>query len=119
MIPNKSLTSISGFVPSTVTVHSGAALTTTVTKVNLIPDKLGSYVRVQISNLTTATNRLAWQIVDSGATAPVISADPASATPGSIINPNKDIFIMIGNNKDLYIVGSAASTVFCVTSYYV
>jgi hypothetical protein len=72
-------------------------------------------VRLKVVN-GHSTNILAWQIVEAGAAAPTFTATYA-ATAGSIILPGTAEYVNIRSDMDLYIIGSAASTSYCVVAY--
>jgi hypothetical protein len=116
---NKGTEIMAGVVSVAPTVDGYATLSTTPVKVDLCTAGLGQMRRVKISNLTASTNRLAWTFVAAGAAAPSLSADPAAATAGAILGPGQVEYLVISGNVDLYVVGSAASTVWCAVSFAV
>lgn len=116
---NKSNEIMAGVVSVAPTVDGSTTLTTSAVEVDLCTTALGQMRRVKISNLTAATNRLAWTLVAAGAAAPTVSADPASASAGAILGPGQVEYLVIPGDVDLYVIGSAASTVWCVVSFAV
>jgi hypothetical protein len=63
-----------------------------------------------------ASNILAWQIVEAGASAPTFTATYAT-TAGSIVLPGTAEYVNIRSDMDLYVIGSAASTSYCIVAY--
>lgn len=120
--PNRNLDSLgplpasqpapTGTAPLTGTGILNLSQGTTVTKVlSGAPGGLaGKLRRVTITLITTA-NKVAWQKVNAGATAPVFTADAAGTSTVGVLVPNTPDPFVIPSNLDLYIVASAAGTV--------
>jgi hypothetical protein len=98
-------------VSAAPTVTSSASLSTTPVKLNLPTGKINGAVNIKISNLH-ASQLVAFTVVDLGAAAPTVNATLADAACGAVIPPGRDVEIVIGQTKDVYVVGSAASTSF-------
>jgi len=90
---------------------------TTPTKISLPAPNPAQFTtgvfRLKISN-GHATQRLAWQIVPAGATAPTFNANYA-ANAGVIVAAGRDDFVNLLSSRELYLVGSAAATDYCVS----
>lgn len=105
----------------TRTADGSSTLSTTLVKVGL-PDPAGNtltkFFRVRIVNLTTvaAGNKLAFGFVNAGTAAPTFSATPGT-TSGIILNPQSSLEFTTYANVDMYVVGSAASTVWSVSVF--
>lgn len=69
--------------------------------------------RVIVLTNTHATQDLAWGIEDSGAGSSTITASGAT-TDGCILLPEQSITIPVRNDKELWVVGSSASTTYNV-----
>lgn len=70
---------------------------------------------VFITNYSPANN-MAWSVVDRGAAAPTITADTA-ATGACPILPSSQVQIPLPPGVDLYVVASAAGTLFNATTF--
>lgn len=109
-----------GSVTADPTVFSSSTLTTTAVKATIIEPGAGLLIKVKIANLSAATNRLAWVLVARGAAAPTPSAIPGTGTVGTVLGPLQTEYITLAANTfDLYIIGSALSTIVCVSSFSV
>jgi hypothetical protein len=105
---------MAGQVTETPTVDGYGTLGTSPVKAVIAS---GSVVRVKISNLSSS-NRVAWTVVDAGAAAPTVSAAIDNAAVGAILAPGQVEYIVL-SGKDLYVVGSAASSEICIVSFAV
>lgn len=114
---NKNISVGLGPVTAVPTVHHSATLSTTPVQVTLCDLSLGQVAKVKISNLTAATNRLAWTLVTAGAAAPSVTATPGTGACGVILAVGQTEYFSIPAGFDMYIVGSAASTIVAVASY--
>lgn len=114
---NNALNILAGYVPTNPTCFGSTTLSTSVVKVTLCSTQLGKSKRVRIVNLTATTNRLSFTTVPTGAAAPTLSADPASANAGVILGPLQEIFLVIPGDIDLYVVGSTTNTAVQVASF--
>ncbi len=110
-----------GFGPVTAnpTVFSTSTLTTVVQKPTLATCGLGQVLKVKISNLTATTNRLAWVIQAAGLATPTITATPGTGVCGTVLGPLQSEYIVLKPGTELFVIGSAVSTILCVSSYAV
>jgi Zn finger protein HypA/HybF involved in hydrogenase expression len=116
--PNQLLKSGFGCVTANPTVFSSSTLTTTAVRVTPVDSGVGTLTKVKISNLTAATNRLAYGLVPRGATLTVLTATPGTGICGVCLNVGQSEFITIDSNVwDIVLVGSAAATIVVVASY--
>lgn len=97
----------------TVYVNSNALGTTPVRALQASADPKGLVRRCKLINLH-ATNNVAWAVVPRNATAPTITASATGTATDAVILTPAQLFEMINveDNMDLYVVGSAASTVY-------
>ncbi len=100
-----------GTAPLSATGILNLSMSTVVTKVvEGAPGGLaGKLRRIKITLITTA-NKLAWQKVSAGASAPVFTADAVgTSTVGSLVSTLE--YVTIPSSLDFYIVASAAGTI--------
>ena len=109
---------IAGYISEKPTVFSSIALGTTAVKATTATPVLGKITKIQITN-THATQLVAWTLEDAAATASTVVATEGNALCGSIVPPGQSIFFSIPSSATVWVVGSAASTKVCVTSYSV
>lgn len=105
-------------VTSAPTVFGSSTLTTSPVKVTLVAATGPGKKVIKITNLH-ASNLLAWTIVDKGAAAPTVNATLGNASCGVIVGPGQSEQIVLGEQNDLYVVASAASTTMTVSSFMV
>ncbi len=99
-----------GTAPLSATGILNLSMSTVVTKVIAgVPGGMAGKMRRIKITLITAGNKLAWQKVSAGGTAPVFTADAvATSSVGSLVSSPE--YLVIPSNLDFYIVASAATT---------
>ena len=102
-----------GGVDGHFSVTGSATLSTTPVKISLPNAKSQSVFRLKIVNASTA-NQLAYMIVDKDSATPSFAADTTS-TGGSLVLAGTVEFLPLMSSKDLYVVGSAPSTLWQIT----
>ena len=112
---NQELKAIAGVFSGIPLVSASAALGTTPVLIPLCTSAIGQIRKIKISNIS-ASNAIAYQITKVGAAAPVFIAT-TGATSGVILIAGKDEYICLPANVSLYLVGSAAASSYCVSSY--
>jgi hypothetical protein len=111
--PDRSTQTGVGPLTANPTIVNDSALGTTPVKILSGSSTIHGRVRRCRLLIVTAARNVAWTTVDRGATAPSITALGAgAATEGVLILPEERVFnFNVLDNKDVYVVASAASTV--------